>query len=86
VHLLQAAQRQDVSVGARRGEEFKLEVQGAITLDHIGLMVTAAIKGLGIAYVSAATAKAALAAGELVPVLADWTPPFPGPSFVLSEP
>jgi len=78
VHLLQAAQRQDVSVGARRGEEFKLEVQGAITLDHIGLMVTAAIKGLGIAYVSAATAKAALAAGELVPVLADWTPPFPG--------
>jgi len=63
---------------ARHGEEFKLEVQGAITLDHIGLMVAAAIKGLGIAYVSAATAKVALAAGELVPVLADWTPPFPG--------
>jgi len=36
---------------ARRGEEFKLEVQGAITLDHIGLMVTAAIKGLGRAIV-----------------------------------
>jgi DNA-binding transcriptional LysR family regulator len=63
---------------ARHGEELKLDIQGAITLDHIGLMVEAAIKGLGIAYVSAGAAKRALAAGDLVPVLADWTPPFAG--------
>jgi DNA-binding transcriptional LysR family regulator len=63
---------------ARHGEELKLDVQGATTLDHMGLMVTAATKGLGIAYVSAKTAREALAAGVLVPVLADWTPPFAG--------
>jgi DNA-binding transcriptional LysR family regulator len=42
---------------SRRGEEFRLDVTGAITLDHMGLMIEAAIKGLGIAYVSAWTVK-----------------------------
>jgi DNA-binding transcriptional LysR family regulator len=63
---------------ARHGEELQLEVQGAITLDHMGLMIEAATKGVGIAYVSAWTARRALAAGTLVPLLADWLPPFAG--------
>ncbi|MEH2563672.1 LysR family transcriptional regulator [Bradyrhizobium sp. AZCC 2289] len=63
---------------ARPTEEFKLHVEGAVTLDHMGLMVDAAIRGLGIAYVSAETAKPAVAAGELVGVLEDWMPTFAG--------
>jgi DNA-binding transcriptional LysR family regulator len=62
----------------RRGKELKLDVEGPVTLDHMGLMVDAAIKGLGIAYVWAETAKGAIAAGDLVAVLNDWTPPFAG--------
>jgi DNA-binding transcriptional LysR family regulator len=62
----------------RHGQELKFEADGPVTLNHMGLMVDAAIKGLGIAFVWAGTARAALDSGELVTILEDWTPPFDG--------
>jgi DNA-binding transcriptional LysR family regulator len=47
-----------------------------LTLDSPALMVEAALKGLGLAYVNDFMARAEIAAGKLVRVLEDWTPPF----------
>jgi DNA-binding transcriptional LysR family regulator len=60
------------------GQEIRMDVQGAITLDHPGLMVQAASAGLGIAYVPLDVARIALGAGQLVTVLDDWCPAIPG--------
>jgi DNA-binding transcriptional LysR family regulator len=62
----------------RQRQPFRVDVPGSLTLDHIGLMVDAAVKGLGLAYVWAAKAEAEIAAGRLVTVLDDWTPPIAG--------
>jgi DNA-binding transcriptional LysR family regulator len=62
----------------RRGEEMAVEVPGRLTLDNDGLMVEAAVEGLGLAFVSEFWVTGHLAAGTLQAVLEDWTPPFPG--------
>lgn len=62
----------------KAGQEIRMEVQGVITLDHPGLMVQAALAGLGIAYVPQQAAQAALTAGQLMTVLDDWCPEIPG--------
>lgn len=62
----------------RQRQSLKVDVPGTVTLDHIGLMVDAAVKGMGLAYVWASKAEAELAAGRLVTVLDDWTPPIAG--------
>ena len=62
----------------KHGQEVTMEVSGALTLDHVGLMAEAAAKGLGIAYVAERVARPYLASGELVSVLDDWCPPIPG--------
>jgi DNA-binding transcriptional LysR family regulator len=62
----------------KRGEEIALDVPGHLTLDHDGLMVEAAMEGLGLAFVSEFWVTEHLAAGSLRAVLEDWTPPFPG--------
>ncbi|MBS0447648.1 MAG: LysR family transcriptional regulator, partial [Proteobacteria bacterium] len=62
----------------RQRQPLRVDVPGSLTLDQIGLMVDAAVKGLGLAYVWAAKAEAEIAAGRLVAVLDDWTPPIAG--------
>ncbi len=62
----------------RRGERVVVDVSGRLTLDETDLMHEAALAGLGLSYLSAWRAAADVAAGRLVQVLADWTPPFPG--------
>jgi DNA-binding transcriptional LysR family regulator len=54
------------------------ELPVIVTLDSMELMVKAAIDGLGIAFVSFDVAQTAVAKGDLVAVLPDWTPSFPG--------
>jgi DNA-binding transcriptional LysR family regulator len=56
----------------RAGQAISLDVTGPVTLDDEDLMVDAAIRGLGVAYVIGSTAQAALAAGQLREVLAPW--------------
>jgi DNA-binding transcriptional LysR family regulator len=58
----------------RAGQALTVETSGPVILDDEELMVDAAIKGLGIAYVASLAAKAALAEGRLRRVLAAWTP------------
>lgn len=62
----------------RHGQDCAVDVPGALTLDHNGLMVEAAAAGLGIAYVSELAARTMLDEGRLVILLSDWSPPIPG--------
>jgi DNA-binding transcriptional LysR family regulator len=62
----------------KRGQEMTVDGPGALTLDHIGLMVEAAVDRLGIAYVPERAAKPHLDAARLVVVLENWCPSIPG--------
>lgn len=58
----------------RAGQVQTVETTGAVVLDDEELMVEAAIRGLGLAYVVAPAAEAALADGRLAQVLSPWAP------------
>ncbi|MEM5425311.1 LysR family transcriptional regulator [Paraburkholderia ferrariae] len=62
----------------RRGQAVRVDVEGTLTLDEPGLMLAAARDGLGLAYLTEWNVNADLAAGTLVRVLEDWTPPLDG--------
>jgi len=62
----------------RHGQELAIDVPGALTLDHIGLMAEAARGGMGIAYVPDREARPHIEAGTLVAVLEEWCPAIPG--------
>ncbi|MFC3944401.1 LysR family transcriptional regulator [Pseudomonas gingeri NCPPB 3146 = LMG 5327] len=62
----------------RHGETLAVDVQGVLTLDESTLVLEAARAGLGLVYATQWNAAADLAAGTLVSVLEDWTPPFDG--------
>ncbi len=62
----------------REGQTRNVDVQGVLTLDHNGMMVEAAVAGMGIAYVPETVAKEDLDNGTLVLVLEEWCPPAPG--------
>jgi DNA-binding transcriptional LysR family regulator len=62
----------------KRGEEVAVDVAGPLTLDNHDLMLQAALKGAGLAYMSEWGVSNELASGRLVRVLEDWTPPYPG--------
>ncbi|WP_248768469.1 LysR family transcriptional regulator [Pseudomonas sp. MWU12-2345] len=62
----------------RHGETHAVDVQGVLTLDESTLVLEAARAGLGLVYATQWNAAADLAAGTLVSVLEDWTPPFDG--------
>src|SRR5699024_9836893 len=59
---------------SKRGQEFALDVPGALTLDNHQLMVEAAAAGVGVAYVLETYARSLIDKGELVTVLEDWCP------------
>jgi DNA-binding transcriptional LysR family regulator len=63
---------------ARHGQEFAVDVPGALTLDNPDLMAGAAAQGLGIAYLPLLTAAPYVARGELALVLDAWCPMIPG--------
>lgn len=63
---------------ARAGETLEVEVDGALFVSDMSLMIRAAEDGLGLAYVYAQYAQAGLAAGRLCQVLEDWCPEIPG--------
>jgi DNA-binding transcriptional LysR family regulator len=61
--------------GAR---EVNVRVEGQLTVNDIAVIRQAALNGSGIAFIPEDAVQPYLEAGELVRVLADWTPPFPG--------
>ncbi len=58
--------------------EINVRVEGQLTVNDIAVIRNAALHGLGIAFMPEDVAQPHLDAGDLVRVLADWTPPFPG--------
>jgi len=60
------------------GRELRVRVEGQLTFNTSYAMIDAAVKGLGIAYVPENLVQQQLASGELVQILNDWTPLFPG--------
>ncbi|WP_231733136.1 LysR family transcriptional regulator [Phenylobacterium sp. CCH12-B4] len=57
----------------RGGAALTMDVPAPVVLDDEDLMVEAAVRGVGVAYVPALAAAAALASGQVREVLGDWT-------------
>jgi len=58
--------------------EIAVRVEGQLTVNDIAVIRQAALNGVGVAFMPEDIARAHIDAGELIRVLADWTPPFPG--------
>jgi DNA-binding transcriptional LysR family regulator len=58
--------------------ELKVRVDGQLVFNDISQMLTAALAGVGIAYVLEDEAQPHIASRRLQRVLEDWCPPFPG--------
>ncbi|MFI0472487.1 LysR family transcriptional regulator [Halomonas sp. HMF6819] len=57
---------------------FEIAVNGPVIVDEPSMLPGMAAKGTGIAYQFAHQVDPFLKSGELIQLLADWTPPFPG--------
>lgn len=62
----------------RGAEKMEVAVDGPLIFDAGGMMVDAALAGVGIGYVLEDRAREHLKSGTLVRLLQDWCPPFPG--------
>lgn len=60
------------------GGEVRVRVDGQLTFNTSYAMIDAAVSGYGIAYVPESLVLDEIASGQLVQVLDDWTPLFPG--------
>jgi DNA-binding transcriptional LysR family regulator len=59
-------------------QKVQIDVAGSLTLDESSLMREAALGGAGLTYIGADSVAEDVAAGRLIVVLEDWTPPYPG--------
>lgn len=62
----------------RKGEELRVRVDGQLTFNSSQAMIDPALNGYGIAYVPEDLVDQHIAASDLVLVLDDWSPKFPG--------
>lgn len=60
------------------GRELRVRVDGPLVFNNIALRMQAVLDGIGLAYLPEDQVRKPLADGQLVRVLADWCPPFPG--------
>jgi DNA-binding transcriptional LysR family regulator len=60
------------------GHELRVRVDGQLVFNSSAPILDATMAGLGLAYMPEAQVRTHLADGELVQVLANWCPPFPG--------
>lgn len=63
---------------AKAGQPMNVRVEGGFICNDIDLMVAAACEGLGLCCLPRPHLEPFLATGQLVAVLEDWLPPFPG--------
>jgi len=62
----------------KNGREVNVHVEGRLVFNNLALRLSAAMAGLGLAYLPEDQVLSHIAAGRLVRVLGDWCPPFPG--------
>ena len=62
----------------KKGHAVAVDVEGPLTLDDMPCTRAAALAGVALAWVSDQTVREDIARGDLVRVLADWSPPSPG--------
>jgi DNA-binding transcriptional LysR family regulator len=62
----------------KNGRELKVRVDGQLVFNNPRPSLTAALAGLGIAYLPEDMVRPHINGGQLVRVLGDWCPPFPG--------
>ncbi len=62
----------------KKGQAMAIDVEGPLTLDDMPCTRAAALAGVALAWVSERTVHDDIARGDLVSVLADWSPPSPG--------
>jgi DNA-binding transcriptional LysR family regulator len=60
------------------GREVKVRGEGQLVFNHLGLRLSSALDGLGVAYIPEDQVLPYLAEGRLIRVLEDWCPKFPG--------
>jgi DNA-binding transcriptional LysR family regulator len=60
------------------GRELRVRVEGQLVFNNGGSVMAAALSGLGIAYLPEDMVRTSVAGKQLVRVLGDWCPPFPG--------
>ncbi len=60
------------------GREMHVRVDGQLMFNNVGMIIKAALAGHGLAYASEFRVREYLASGQLVPLLEDCCPPFPG--------
>ena len=69
----------------RRGQAVLIDAPGSLILDASDLMLSAALEDAGLAYISEPSVAAHIASGDLIPVLQDWSPPYPGLSLYFAQ-
>jgi DNA-binding transcriptional LysR family regulator len=62
----------------KKGRKLKVRVEGQLAFNDTVLARAAAVDGFGLAYLFEDDVVGSIARGELVELLADWTPPFAG--------
>jgi DNA-binding transcriptional LysR family regulator len=62
----------------RGAEKLEAAVQGPLIVNEPEIAIQAAIDGVGLAFLFEHQIRSSLKARKLVPVLRDWSPPFPG--------
>jgi DNA-binding transcriptional LysR family regulator len=62
----------------QHGQAIEVDVSGPLTLNRTEVMMEAALRGLGIAFVPELLAKPHLASGALCALLDEWCPHYPG--------
>jgi DNA-binding transcriptional LysR family regulator len=62
----------------KKSREIAVRVEGQLTVNDIAVIKQAALNGMGVAFMPEDIAQPHIDAGQLVRVLADWTPPFSG--------
>ena len=62
----------------KKSREIAVRVEGQLTVNDIAVIKQAALNGTGVAFMPEDIAQPHIDAGQLVRVLADWTPPFSG--------
>ena len=60
------------------GHELKVRVDGQLVFNALPPILKAALGSFGLAFLPEEMLRPHIAAGRLVPLLEDWTPPFPG--------